>query len=188
MPGILRVDQANVDYIYAKTTGGKTYIPGHVIQVQQTVKTDTWTGSTTSGTGTYATVTGMSVSITPTSTSSKIWVMANLLVGYYAYSMRGVIRRNGTHLMVGDAASSRPRCSFWFSSYVGNTTYEGYHMHQVAFNYFDSPSSTSALSYDVGLSSYAGNVVTLNRNYNWQDNADYDGAVASSITVMEIAQ
>lgn len=33
MAGILRVDQANVDYIYAKTAGGKVYIPGHVLQV-----------------------------------------------------------------------------------------------------------------------------------------------------------
>ena len=30
MAGILRVDQANVDYIYAKTAGGKTYIPGQI--------------------------------------------------------------------------------------------------------------------------------------------------------------
>jgi hypothetical protein len=167
---------------------GGLVAPGHVMQVQQTTKTDAWTGSVASGSATYATVTGLSVSITPQYTSSKILVMANLWVGYQQYSLRGVVRRDGTHLLVGDAASSRPRCSFWLSAYVGNTTYEGYHLHQVAFNYLDSPSSTSALSYDVGLASYGGSIVTLNRNYNWQNSTEYDGAVASSITVMEIGQ
>ena len=186
----LRVDNLNArtGTSIAVPTGTKLYAPGHVIQIQQTTKTDAWTGSVSSGSATYATVTGLSVSITPTSTSSKILVMANLWIGFYVYSVRGVVRRDGTHLLVGNAASNRPRCSFWVSSHTGNTTYDGYHLHQVAFNYLDSPSSISTLTYDVGLASYSGYVATLNRNYNWQDSTEYDGAVASSITVMEIAQ
>ena len=68
MAGILRVDQANVDYIYAKTAGGKVYVPGHVIQVQSTTKTDTFSSSS----GSWVDVTGLTVSITPTYSTSKI--------------------------------------------------------------------------------------------------------------------
>ena len=49
---------------------GTSYIPGHIVQVKQTVKTDEFSTTSTSAVD----VTGLSVSITPTSTSSKILV------------------------------------------------------------------------------------------------------------------
>lgn len=72
MAGILRVDQANVDYIYAKTAGSRTYMPGHVIQV---VHAEDSTMYTTTSTSTWTTI--CSATITPTSSSSKIMIFAS---------------------------------------------------------------------------------------------------------------
>jgi len=78
---------------------------GTVLQVLQTVKTDTFTTTST----TYTDVTGISVSITPTSATSKILVFANLNASvtatdnYFAFQLV----RGSTAIFNGDAASSR---------------------------------------------------------------------------------
>ena len=169
-------------------SGHKLYAPGGIVQVQQTIKTDSWTGSVASGSATYATVTGLSVGITPTSSSSKILVMLNMWVGYNIYMYRGVVRRNGTHIAIGDANGNRPRVSFGGGNHTGSATNDQYHMMQVAFNYLDSPATTSTLTYDVGLASYSGYAVYVNRSHAWQNSTEYDPAQSSTITVMEVAQ
>ncbi len=58
------------------TSGAKTSGFGKVGQVVSTAKTDTFSTTSTSSTD----ITGMSVSITPTSTSSKILMMTNYVV------------------------------------------------------------------------------------------------------------
>ena len=63
-----------VDTINEKTSGNGIYIPGHVLQVQQTVFKDTFSTSIGSG---FAEVTGLRCSITPKSTSSTILLRAN---------------------------------------------------------------------------------------------------------------
>jgi hypothetical protein len=59
-------------------SGHKLYAPGHVVQVVSVSKTDAFTMSS----GAFSTVTGLTASITPTSSSSKILVMVQL-----AYSL-----------------------------------------------------------------------------------------------------
>lgn len=49
---------------------------GSVLQVVSTAKTDTF--STTSASGTFADITGLSVSITPSSASNKILILAEV--------------------------------------------------------------------------------------------------------------
>ena len=85
MPGILRVDQANVDYIYAKTAGRNAYIPGHVIQVQQVTYNDVISASGS----TFTDIPNLTTSITPTSSSSKILVIPSFCVGsnYASYQI-----------------------------------------------------------------------------------------------------
>ena len=62
-----------VDTINEKTSGNGIYIPGHVVQVINTVKTDVFSTTSTS----FVDVTGLSATITPSSTSSKILVLVN---------------------------------------------------------------------------------------------------------------
>jgi hypothetical protein len=73
MAGILRVDQANVDYIYAKTTGGSVYIPGHILQVKTTKANYGW-GSW--GSTSEMDMTWMDVQLTTRGTNSSFFVAA----------------------------------------------------------------------------------------------------------------
>jgi hypothetical protein len=160
---------------------------GSVIQVVQGVKTDTW--SALPAAGTYSPVTGLSVSITPQFSNSKILVTVNMFVGYQAYMFKGLIKRNGNIILQGDAAGVRPRSTIAGGSYAGSATYEQYQLLPTSMTYLDSPATTSACSYTVELACYSTNAVTLNRSYVWQASAnDYDGTPASTIIAMEIAQ
>ena len=168
MAGILRVDQANVDYIYAKTTGGKTYIPGHIIQVQSTTKTDAW--STTSSS--QVDITGYSVNITPTSSTSKILITAMLSTSHdgddYGHSYMYLVR-NSTNICIADTAGSRKS-----STLVGN--YLARQMQPFPFTFLDSPATTSSITYKTQFAKYSNGIVYLQV-----------GSGVSTITLMEIA-
>ena len=162
------------------TTGSITY-PGAILQVVQTVKTDTF--SVTGGTLTD--VTGFAATITPSSTSNKVLVLVDVKVGSsvdYGISQR--ITRNGTAIYIGDTAGNRPRLSNWTTLYAAGP---GYNMSSQIISYLDSPASTSALTYKLQLASYGSNVSYVNRNNQWQNTSEYDGSIPSSITLMEVA-
>ncbi len=179
MAGILRVDQANVDYIYAKTAGGKTYIPGHIIQIQQTVKTDTFSSSSAS----FVDITGLSVSITPVSISSKILVVANIK-GQSGSNATTRLMRDSTAIFVGTSSGSRTVSSGGDLFGYGSPGGAG----QIATHFYvDSPATVSSVTYKVQLWAYASYTAYINTTYNDTD-ASYSFRGASSITVMEIAQ
>tara|TARA_R100001594_G_scaffold115012_1_gene149855 strand:- start:9223 stop:9798 length:576 start_codon:yes stop_codon:yes gene_type:complete len=159
-----------------------THMPaGSVLQVQQTTKTDSFTTNSTS----YVDITGLSVSITPSSTSSKILFMADLNVGganavdanhVYVRMVRG-----STAINIGDARSNRER-----GTHVVNTAIAG-QTFPTSSCFLDSPSSTSAVTYKMQMkSSTNGETGSLNRSGRDTDNAQHDGTSASTITVMEI--
>ena len=78
---------------------------GAILQVVQTVKTDTTSITTLD---TWTDISGMSVSITPSSASNKILVTAVLNTGIEDdsyYSLR--LEKDGTAIAVGDAAGNR---------------------------------------------------------------------------------
>ena len=159
---------------------------GNVLQVVQTVKTDTF--STTSVASSPADVTGMSVSITPSSSSNKILVMVNGMGGYGAYQVMFRLVRDSTPISIGDANGNRPRMSTAFCAYTANSSNEQYHEAPFSICYLDSPATTSSTTYKLQMGTYNSSVsVYLNRNAGWQNIADYDPTTASSITVMEIA-
>ena len=156
---------------------------GKVLQVVQTVKTDTYTSSATSKTD----ITGMSVSITPASASNKILVMFNIHVSNGNGNNQHVhLLRDSTEIFRGDTSSSRARAtsSFYSHSGIGATAYYG--MLNIAITYLDSPSTTSSVTYKVQHSSDEALQFGLNRSFADSDAASYARTV-SSITVMEIA-
>ena len=79
---------------------------GGIIQVKQTVKTDTMS---TSGTGgAYQDITGLSVTITPSSNANKILVIPSILMAADSGHRHGYrILRGSTVICVGDDAGSR---------------------------------------------------------------------------------
>ncbi len=153
---------------------------GSVLQVVSSAKTDTFSTTSTS----YTDITGLSVSITPTSSSSKILVMYQLLTTADPANAGVMVRlvRNSTAIFVGDAASSRPQVTNGGASSLNN-----FCMLPLAGSFLDSPASSSATTYKLQLFNSGGTTSFVNRTQNDRDTSLYDGRGASSITVMEIA-
>ena len=154
---------------------------GGVLQVVSVSKTDTFTMSSS----TYADVTGLSVSITPSSSSNKILVLSNVSMGQTTvgggFSMQ--LLRGTTAIFIGDAEGDRPRASF--GSRFDPT---GSNQAQTSATpvFLDAPNTTSPLTYKIQVRIGSGGVVTVNRS-----GLDSDGSqfprTSSSITLMEVA-
>ncbi|MFY8211376.1 MAG: hypothetical protein ACOVLB_01740, partial [Candidatus Nanopelagicus sp.] len=163
----------------SKLTGSRT-IPaasmpaGSVIQVVSTAKTDVFSTSSS----TFVDLTGMSVSITPSSASSKIMVFCNMpIVGTDSSSGAGfALNRNGSLLNQGTGGTTQNAIAVCYWGAVNNV-YGG-----TSFSYLDSPSTTSALTYKIQMLASSGTTVYINRRVS----DTYFGA-SSTITVMEIA-
>lgn len=168
------LDDANrVDYY-----NGSAWKPvSAVLQVVSTTKTDTFSTAST----TFTDVTGLSASITPSATSSKVLIYATLNTGasgniYVDFRFM----RDSTAIGIADTASNRPRTSF--SVEMGGTT----QMFGTSGMFLDSPSTTSATTYKIQMFVNAGTGY-LNRTGVDRDTTLYDPRAVSTITVMEIA-
>lgn len=148
---------------------------GAVLQVVQTVKTDTFSTASTSLTD----ITGMSVSITPTSASSKILVSYDLGHVDGSASIIGIaLLRGSTVIGSGAAAGSRIQTS---TGSIVNENRGGPH----SFMFLDSPNTTSSTTYKLQMFTHTATVY-VNRSYTDTDSGAYF-RTASTITVMEIA-
>ena len=149
---------------------------GTVLQVVSATKTDTFSTASTS----LVDVTGLSVSITPSSATSKILVMVVASGGgdEATNGMNLALLRDATQIALGDASGSRSR-GFGGNQQITNA------MHTNTAVYLDSPATTSATTYKVQASVNTGTGY-INRTHNDADNA-YTTRGVSSITVMEIA-
>jgi hypothetical protein len=152
---------------------------GKVLQVLQSVKTDTQSTTSTS----YVDVTGMSVVITPTSTSSKILVMLNInnLSIPDANGVYVNIVRNSTTLTSSTAGGSTDTNNAWGTGGGGGMNNNDRKYSNPSLTYLDSPATTSATTYKVQFLA-TGSTAYFNQ---WATNNDQ--ATVSSITVMEIA-
>lgn len=151
---------------------------GKILQVLQSVKTDPFSTTSTS----YVDITGLTVSITPSSTSSKILVMYNTSGGMAGDIAHGYINifRDGTELVNVTSASNREG-----GMNVFNTATQ--QQPSVSGYYLDSPASTSSLTYQIRVKSSNGSTVYVNRSARDTDNGQYDGRSISTVTVMEVA-
>ena len=150
---------------------------GKVLQVVQTHKSDTSSTTSTS----FTDVSGFSASITPASTSNKILVLATIGGQGTSTATQIYFRldRNGSVIGVGDAAGNRAQIS-GASIYIPDNNVMG----TTAFNYLDSPATTSLLTYKIQFKVDAGTGY-INRS---PDDTDVfqRGRGTSSITLMEI--
>jgi len=153
---------------------------GKILQVVQAYKTDTTSISNTSG---FTDVTGLSVNITPSSTSNKILIMVRINAGGGNDITHGHFRieRGGTSIGEADAAGNR-------TTGVGtivNTLGLGQTL-ACSIDYIDSPASSSQLTYNISVRT-GSNPIYINRSSRDNNGSAYDGRGTSSITVMEIA-
>lgn len=167
------------------TSASNTGFPtGSVLQVLQAVKTDT--SSTTSST--YSDISGLSVSITPSSTSNKILVTCSVMVGQDGGAGTAasiVIVRDATTLISPSSPGNRVPSIFNMESSISSGMQ--YMLMPSVFTYLDSPSSTSSLAYKVQFKNVTNAVgaTYINRGGNDSNTAAFPRGV-STITVMEI--
>jgi hypothetical protein len=165
---------------------------GEIIQVKSVTKSDT---QSIAGT-TFTDI--MSVSITPTSTSSQILVMCdlNITCALSDNSQTGArysgvkLYRNSTQIAVNSDASGN-QAAVWFSVQSTETTNSGFQQNAASGSYMDSPATTSAITYKIqAANTYSSNHYTyINRpSYGISDNYGYVHLGTSNLTVMEIAQ
>ena len=161
---------------FAVTSGG-----GKVLQVIQTVKTDTFT--TTSAQGTFTDVTGMAVAITPASDSNKVLVIVSMTGSGSLYAINYRLLRATSELGLGaDHGGNRNRTTF---SSSGDYDTSGDTMNTATYVYLDSPSSTSEETYKIQCSHRSTGTASINRTATTTDSA-WLHAGTSTITVMEI--
>ncbi len=170
----------NADINASAAIAGTKLGAGSVLQVVSTSKTDTFSLSTGS---TYTDITGLSVSITPSSASNKILIMYNVSVGSngtsgFAYTK---LLRGSTSIFVGDTAGSR------ISASNGGTSISSSVISKHSIQFLDSPATTSSTTYKIQAYAQVGTAqIYVNRTYTDTDNSGFTRD-ASSITVMEIA-
>jgi hypothetical protein len=159
-----------------------------ILQVVSTTKTDTFTASIASGG--EASITGLSATITPTSTSSEILVMFSA-VGTRASAtpdsaiLNLRLKRGATEIGSGTAAGNRSTLiAGGLTGGSGNVVTSS-----VSGQFLDSPSTTSATTYQLfavntdGSSTYT---TAVNRTTLDSDVVDCP-RFSSTITVMEVS-
>ncbi len=163
---------------YYDGSAWQTLVLSAILQVKSAAKTDTF--STTSNT--FVDVTGLSISITPTSASNKILVLADIKLNGQAGTNTAYARlvRASTAIYLGDAAGSRTPASS-----ASRISTEGVASSGNIF--LDSPATTSATTYkvQVAVNAAAAGTIFINQG---SDDSDVStrGRYASSITVMEV--
>jgi len=168
--------------ILASTT---TFPAGHVLQVVNTTKTDTFSESLSANVN--SSQNAIQVSITPSSASNKILILWSINASGYVGSGGHIsvrVVRGSTNVAVGDAAGNRNRITS-ISVNASNSDRPTFN----SGNLLDSPSTTSAITYGIRLDNNDNGTATmyLNRSKNDTDSNVNIHRTASSITVMEIA-
>lgn len=149
-----------------------------VVQVQSYPLTTTFSTSSSSMQDC-----GLTVNITPTSSSNKVLVLVNMSVGTSnsGYDTGINIVRNGTNIAQGTGGTGN------ITQAVGNPGSES-HGNTINMNYLDSPATTSAVTYKVQIQPQSGATSYVNRTAALNGTSDvYAYGYISTITVMEIA-
>tara|TARA_B100001093_G_scaffold514613_1_gene589019 strand:- start:174 stop:758 length:585 start_codon:yes stop_codon:yes gene_type:complete len=156
-------------------TLGKTGI----LQVVQTVKTDIT--STTSST--FAAISGLSVNITPSASSSTILVTVDCKIGNGGGLGAYIRLQRGNSVIYAGTGGGEPVLQ---QTYGGSDTGEGlYGSPFMGGTFLDSPAVDTQLTYAVYWARENSGTLYLNRT--GSNSGAYVGNSASSITVMEVA-
>ena len=159
---------------------------GSVLQVLQAVKTDTF--STTSGT--FAQVPDLTITITPSSASNKIFITGCISLSATQYAWHCGLFQDGAEIGLADVAGNRPRSLF--GGMADDTTQQTHGLiTTVARELLVSPNTTSAITFDIRAARRFDNSSTpttfINRAVPDRDTNTYDNRCISTLTVREIA-
>jgi hypothetical protein len=150
------------------TTGN---IPaGSVLQVVQSTNTGTFNTSSASQVST-----GFTGTITPTSSTSRILVILN---GVFGSSSTGNFGYAGLYRKIGGGSDSQIGNSFFLGSYLNNLKT----ISEFAYQFLDSPSTTSAVTYTLYAQAVDGGSIWVGR---WGQDGNW--LQPTTFTLLEIA-
>jgi len=182
---VVAADLASSLDLTGKTVTLPSGTGGKILQVVQTVKTDKTSTTSTSPTA----VSGLSASITPASTSSKILVTASFQTSigtsgyggfYYLYYNDGATT-SVIQDYTGDAAGSRKRVASQIESSGSGKA------NTIVFEFLHSPAKDTSISYQVYFAAESSSYdVVIGGTYTDSDSSAF-ARMASTITLMEVA-
>ena len=148
---------------------------GSILQVVQgTPKTDTFSTTST----TPVDITGLSVTITPSSTNSKILVYAGVNCGSTANFVGLYLVRGSTYIFQGDTSGSKDRVSINFMTDNNRPSAQ-------TLMFLDEPATTSATTYKMQITTNS-TTSWVNRASNESDSNAYMRG-ASNMIAIEVA-
>jgi len=173
-----------VDTINEKTTNNGIYIPGHPVQIVSTTKTDDFSTSSSS----LVDITGLSLSITPKQTSSKVLIQLSLNWGGVNNIYAGIRLLRGTTVISLNTSATGSQTLASLGVGGDNNNFQ-YKLEGTSLQFLDSPSTTSATTYKFQVQTTGGpgnNLFNVNRPHA-TDNATYIVKGTSTMTLTEIA-
>jgi len=168
---LIKLNNQSISAVSALPSGIDT---GKVAQAVQVVKTDT----TTINSQTFATITGLSLNITPSASNSKILLVMNITGAGDQSAFRFL--RGSTAIGVGASASSRIQVT------AGSPSTNDNKMFEVGMNFLDSPSTTSETTFLVQSRNLnSSHNMKINRSVDDTDNSQHPRTI-STLTAIEI--
>mgnify|MGYP006112353065 CR=1 FL=1 len=155
---------------------------GKVLQVVSVTKTDRFTTTSAS----YVAITGLSVTITPSSTSSKVLVSFDINGGISGAGGGLRIYRGETAIAVGneiqEPANNRMTAALYNGGDDSNSTPNR------SMSILDAPNTTSATTYTLRVACVqSSGTIVINDQSSQVRNVNYAAVTASTLTSMEIA-
>ena len=149
---------------------------GGIIQIKQTVKTDSFSSSTQDS---FFDITGLNVSITPQSSSNKILIIVNLEISMPNELGCFRLLRGSTVINLSTAGTSINGFGHCDGESYSNSARSS---EDVTCCFLDSPSTTSSTTYKIQLRKNGNSACQLNRR-RLNDSVGW----TSSITAMEVS-
>lgn len=187
----LRVDNLNsrTGTTINVPTGTNFYAPGHIIQVVNTYYKTPTSLSIPASYNTYTDVPGISATITPRSVNSKIYMTVRWFGEWNGITLSWEamfnIKRNGTLIGQPDPNGTNTLGIHMGSLSIYNSDADST-PETCFFDYYDSPASTAALTYQLAIASASSGTMYINRCVNATTGNSYERGT-SSITLFEIA-
>jgi hypothetical protein len=166
-------------------TGYEFGTAGGVLQVKTANSTATHSFGSSGGM-----ISGVAVSITPSSASNKILVMAQATGSSSGTTTGNVQLRRATGSSVatsdtviggGASSGSRSQAIGWMGTY-----YQHWNGTNLGFHFLDAPNTTSQITYGLMMGSHDGGTYYIGRTERDSDNSDH-GRFPTNLTLMEIA-
>ena len=150
-------------------------------KITQVIQTKLNTAVSVNGIASYADISGLSTTITPTSASNKILVMVQMQASTAGEAVFQLLR-NSTAIGNGSAGNHDA-----FHGLFGNSNRSHYYdMESISFNFLDDAQDTNAHTYKVQWRNVTNVTTYLNRTAYSTTLANYSYSGASSITLMEV--